>query len=214
MDIYLIYLSGCIFGSDSAIQYQQTVDVDANDTIVIRFCDEKMEEFNMSMGLVRSIIILPGTTMVIVPAILFWISSNTPYAPQLVSPSSLLFWLAIGLAAVGIGLAVWTVRLLLDYGEGTPAPWEPTRKLVLQGPYLHVRNPMISGALLILLSEAILFSSWPILLWWFVFLIFNLFYIPLLEERTLEDRFGEAYLRYKHNVPRWLPTIRPWTGDK
>ena len=160
----------------------------------------------------RLIAILPGTTLVLVPSSLLLISANTPYAPQLVLPASLLFWLAIGLAAVGISLAVWTVRLMLNYGERTPAPWDPTRKLVLQGPYLHVRNPMISGALLILLSEAILFSSWSILLWWFVFLILNLFYIPLVEERTLEDRFGEAYLRYKHNVPRWLPTIRPWTG--
>jgi protein-S-isoprenylcysteine O-methyltransferase Ste14 len=24
------------------------------------------------------------------------------------------------------------------------------------------------------------------------------------EERNLEARFGEAYLRYKHSVPRWL----------
>lgn len=167
----------------------------------------------MSKGLLRSIIILPGTTLVFVPAILLWISTNTPYAPQSVSPTSFLFWLGIGFAGVGIGLAVWTVRLLLNYGEGTPAPWDPTRKLVLQGPYLHVRNPMISGAILILLPEAILFSSWPILLWWFVFLIFNLFYIPLVEERNLAERFGEAYLLYKHNVPRWLPTIRPWTGN-
>jgi len=165
----------------------------------------------LSRWLLRSIIILPGTTLVFIPAILLWISSNTPYAPKVVSPTSLLFWLAIGLAAVGVGLAIWTVRLLLHYGEGTPAPWDPTRKLVLEGPYLHVRNPMISGAILIMLAEAILFNSWPVLLWWFAFLIFNLFYIPLVEEKNLEDRFGEVYLRYKQNVPRWLPTIRPFS---
>ena len=167
----------------------------------------------MSLGLLRTIIILPGSTLIFVPAILLWSSANTRFAPQILSPASGLFWLAVGLAIVGIGLAIWTVNLLLHYGRGTPAPWDPTRKLVLMGPYLYVRNPMISGALLILVAEAVFFQSWPVFLWWFVFLIFNLFYIPVVEERNLEERFGEDYLRYKHNVPRWIPTIRPWSGS-
>ena len=166
----------------------------------------------MAMGLLRSIIILPGSTLVIIPVVLLWVSSDTRYAPQVVSPASLLFWLALVLAATGIALAGSTVRLMLHYGEGPPAPWDPTRKLVLMGPYRHVRNPMISGALLILLSEAIFFQSWLIYFWWFAFLIFNLLYIPLVEEKNLEDRFGEDYLLYKTHVPRWIPTVRPWLG--
>ena len=168
----------------------------------------------MTVGLLRSIIILPGSTLVFIPALLLWVSAKSKYAPQFVSPSSLLFWLAIVLAAIGIVLAGSTVRLLLHYGEGTPAPWDPTRKLVLMGPYRYVRNPMISGALLILLSEAIFFQSWPIFFWWFAFLIFNLLYIPLVEENNLEDRFGQDYLLYKTHVPRWIPTIRPWSGPQ
>ena len=38
----------------------------------------------------------------------------------------------------------------------------------------------------------------------------NVTYIPLVEERALEERFGESYREYKKNVPRWIPRLRPW----
>src|SRR5215470_14577043 len=86
----------------------------------------------------------------------------------------------------------------------------PTQKLVVRGVYRFVRNPMISGVLSILLGEAALFAS-PALLWWFVVAAaVNIVYIPLSEERGLERRFGDDYLAYKRNVPRWIPRLKPW----
>jgi protein-S-isoprenylcysteine O-methyltransferase Ste14 len=64
--------------------------------------------------------------------------------------------------AFGLGLAVATVRLFVRHGEGTPAPWDPPRKLVVRGPYRHVRNPMIAGVLLVLMGEALLLRCWPL----------------------------------------------------
>ena len=29
----------------------------------------------------------------------------------------------------------------------------------------------------------------------------------------LVNRFGEEYLTYKRNVPRWIPTFRAWPGE-
>jgi protein-S-isoprenylcysteine O-methyltransferase Ste14 len=101
---------------------------------------------------------------------------------------------------------------MLRYGEGTPAPWEPTRKLVLHGPYRCVRNPMMIGVMLILLAEALLLQSWGIAIWLAVFLLLNLIYLPQVEEKGLEHRFGEAYREYKANVPRWIPRLHPWIG--
>jgi hypothetical protein len=55
--------------------------------------------------------------------------------------------------------------VLLRLAKGTPAPWNPSEKLVIRGPPRSVRNPMITGALLILLPEAILFQYWPMAVW-------------------------------------------------
>jgi protein-S-isoprenylcysteine O-methyltransferase Ste14 len=69
---------------------------------------------------------------------------------------------------------------------------------------------MISGALFFLLAEALFFHSWPIAAWMIVFFVGNAIYFPLVEEKTLEKRFGDEYLKYKGRVPRWLPRLPPW----
>jgi len=43
-----------------------------------------------------------------------------------------------------------------------------------------------------------------------VFFAANSIYLPLFEEKDLEKRFGSDYMRYKTNVPRWLPRLTPW----
>ena len=113
---------------------------------------------------------------------------------------------------LGLALMVLTNRLFTTVGHGTLAPWEPPQRLVVRGVYQHVRNPMITGALSILLGEAIFFGSWWLLGWFGFALILNLIYIPLVEERGLAKRFGEDYLVYKQNVPRWIPRLTPWNG--
>jgi hypothetical protein len=40
--------------------------------------------------------------------------------------------------------------------------------------------------------------------------VLNAVHIPLSEEPGLVKRFGEEYLTYKANVPRWIPRIRAW----
>jgi protein-S-isoprenylcysteine O-methyltransferase Ste14 len=75
----------------------------------------------------------------------------------------------------------------------------------------YIKN-MITGALCILLSEAIFFSSWWLLAWFGFGLILNLIYIPLSEEPGLVRRFGDDYLQYMQNVPRWNPRLTPWQG--
>ena len=42
-----------------------------------------------------------------------------------------------------------------------------------------------------------------------VFFLGNAVYFPLVEEKGLEERFGQAYREYKSNVPRWLPRRQP-----
>ncbi len=152
----------------------------------------------------RAILLLPGIVAVIIPATIL-------YRTGIVWPPSP--W-NIGIGSVfmifGIALMVWTNRLFATVGHGTLAPWNPPQKLIVRGVYQHVRNPMITGALCILLGEAIFFGSWWLLGWFGFALVLNLIYIPLSEEPGLVRRFGDDYLHYKQNVPRWIPRLTPW----
>lgn len=123
-------------------------------------------------------------------------------------------WLerAAGLIVVALGFALfaWCVMLFARIGEGTLAPWDPTRHLVAAGPYRHVRNPMIGAVLIMLLGEALMFRSRPIAMWAAIFFAINHLYFLLIEEPGLQRRLGEPYARYRAKVPRWIPRIKPW----
>ena len=172
--------------------------------------DQDKTMSKMHWALVKSIIVLPGTVLVFIPAVILLATRDSKFASELTSPVRFWFWLALLGASVGLTLCAWTARLFMKYGRGTPAPWNPPKKLVIRGPYCHVRNPMITGVLLILFAETFLLQSWPIGAWMMIFFIGNAIYLPLVEERGLGKRFGNDYMDYKHQVPRWLPRLRPW----
>ena len=167
----------------------------------------------MYWGLVKTIILLPGTVLVFVPAVILLSTRNSKFAPDLVSLAQIWFWIALLAASGGLALSVWTSTLFMKFGRGTPAPWDPPKRLVVRGPYRHVRNPMITGVLLILLAEAILLQSWPIALWMMFFFIGNAVYFPVAEEKDMEKRFGKTYRDYKEHVPRWIPRLSPWSQE-
>src|SRR5262245_46309258 len=87
---------------------------------------------------------------------------------------------AAGLVSAGCGLALMyrTITLFATVGKGTLAPWDPPRTLVARGIYRHVRNPMISGVLAILLGEALFLRSTLVLGWFLLFWLLNAIYIP------------------------------------
>ena len=116
--------------------------------------------------------------------------------------------------AGGFAMWVWTVRLFARIGKGTLAPWDPTERLVIEGPYAHARNPMIAGVLAVLLGEALIFGSTAIAVWTAVFTAINHVFFLVYEERAVERRFGDEYRRYKENVPRWIPRRTPWRATQ
>lgn len=164
--------------------------------------------------LLRSFVVLPGTALLLIPVLIIWLSRGSEWVSSLAKPNQAQFWLGLLAGIPGIWLALASVSTMLRYGEGTPAPWDPTRKLVFHGPYRYVRNPMMIGVMLILLAEALLLQSWGIAIWFGVFLLLNLIYLPRVEEQGLERRFGEAYRQYKAHVPPWIPRTRPWEGPE
>ena len=153
---------------------------------------------------------LPFMVAVIIPR---WIVRGTGVVPA-VHGGTLLFVQLLGVVLLAIGLLLFasSLRRFATEGDGTLAPWDPPRRLVVRGPYRYVRNPMISGVVCVLLGEAALLLSRGLLQWALLFCAINAVYIPLIEEPMLRERFGGEYDEYRRRVPRLLPRITPWRG--
>jgi protein-S-isoprenylcysteine O-methyltransferase Ste14 len=167
----------------------------------------------MNISFIKAMLILPGTALVYIPALLVWLTQEKSFAASF-PPDSAILWLAgLLFAASGLTLMFRTMRLFaVAGGGGTPAPWDPIKNFIALGPYRYVRNPMLIGVNLVLVAEALLLQSIPILLWMITFVILNTIYFTLSEEPQLEKRFGEAYRDYKRHVPRWIPRLSPYRG--
>jgi len=155
---------------------------------------------------------LPFVVTVVIP---IWLARRNNVTLSLATSVPYLLVQALGLSVLGIGMILFVTSLkrFATEGEGTLAPWDPPRKLVVRGPYRYVRNPMISGVIFIVLGEALILLSMPHLQWALVFLVINAVYIPLLEEPQLKERFGDEYIDYCLHVPRLLPRARPWQPE-
>jgi protein-S-isoprenylcysteine O-methyltransferase Ste14 len=156
--------------------------------------------------------VLPFTVLLVIPGVILWMSHfkigwglGLPWDGVIVMAGALM---------IGNGLyyLATCIRLFIHIGQGTLAPWSPTQKLVVLGPYRSVRNPMISSVLLTLLGESIAFGSIGIFIWFLLFLGVNHVYFIYSEEPGLVKRFGEDYIVYKRNVPRWIPRLWPCNG--
>lgn len=141
---------------------------------------------------------LPGMVAFAIPLLLF-----EPKGPE--SPGR-----AVGLVPLtaGILLLLWCVREFYVAGRGTLAPWSPPRNLVVTGLYRFSRNPMYLAVMSILLGWAIVFHSWPLAI--YALAVGVAFHLRIVfgEEPWLARTFGEQWLRYKAEVPRWLGVRR------
>jgi protein-S-isoprenylcysteine O-methyltransferase Ste14 len=138
--------------------------------------------------------------LVFVPAqVLTWSGITRPAeigAPQVVG---------VLVALVGAVLALSCVFTFAGVGRGTPAPFDPPRRLVVQGPYRFVRNPMYVGATVALGGAALFYESPALLAYTGLFLVIAHWFVIWYEEPHLRRTFGEEYRAYCSRVPRWWP---------
>jgi protein-S-isoprenylcysteine O-methyltransferase Ste14 len=112
------------------------------------------------------------------------------------------------IGAAGAAIALWCIFTFATIGRGTPAPFDPPRRLVIRGPYRFVRNPMYIGAGLALASAALFYESLPLLGYAGLFLLATHVFVVLYEEPTLRRTFGQDYEAYCRQVSRWWPRVR------
>jgi protein-S-isoprenylcysteine O-methyltransferase Ste14 len=141
-------------------------------------------------------IVVPGSGGVLIP---WWILAHSH---AMLDPAA---WYAVAVMVFGVALYFWCLWAFASVGRGTPGPWDPPRRFVAVGPYCWVRNPMSISAILVVVGEAWLFRSLPLLAYaGGVAIVFHLFVIGY-EEPALRRRFGETYAEYRRTVPRWIP---------
>jgi protein-S-isoprenylcysteine O-methyltransferase Ste14 len=160
----------------------------------------------LSRSLVKAFLIFPLNIMGLIPSLLIGCSRPGGFLENFPSDfNSLRFIAGTLLFASGVGLCWKTVSLFTEVGEGTPAPFDPPKKLVIEGPYIYLRNPMMVGVWLVLFGESLIFGSVLLGTWFLCVCGLCLILIPVWEEPDLEKRFGEPYREYERKVPRWLP---------
>jgi protein-S-isoprenylcysteine O-methyltransferase Ste14 len=143
-----------------------------------------------------------GLVLIYVPArLLSWSGMVGPAAiegPQVVG-------MVIG--AAGAVVALWCIFTFASIGRGTPAPFDPPRRLVIRGPYRFVRNPMYIGAGLALAGAALFYESLPLLGYTGLFFLATHLFVVWYEEPTLRRTFGQEYEAYCRQVRRWWPSV-------
>ncbi len=129
----------------------------------------------------------------------WWILTHEGTTPEL------LVWPAVVVIALGAGVYFWCLSLFATVGRGTPGPWDAPRRVVVVGPNRWVRNPIYVAALLVVVGEAWLFLSLPVLLYAAALALGVHLFVVGYEEPTLRRRFGDEYAAYQRRVRRWVP---------
>jgi len=144
-----------------------------------------------------------GLVLVFLPAqVLSWSGVTPPAARGLPQAAGFV------MGAVGGTLALWCVATFALVGRGTPAPFDPPRRLVTQGPYRVVRNPMYIGAVFALAGAALYYESGPLVGYTALFVLATHLFVVWYEEPTLKRTFGQEYDTYCDRVRRWWPRFQ------
>ncbi|MEJ7842573.1 MAG: isoprenylcysteine carboxylmethyltransferase family protein [Rubrobacter sp.] len=122
----------------------------------------------------------------------------TPFLPRTLS--RLLGW---PLVVAGLLLGLWGFREMRRAGTNVD-PYHPTTAIVERGPYGFTRNPLYVGMTLIYSGISARANASPAALLLPAALHVVHYKVIKREERYLEEKFGEEYLRYKGRVRRWI----------
>ena len=107
----------------------------------------------------------------------------------------------------GFAFAFWSIYMQLTRGRGTPLPVMPTQELLTRGPFAYCRNPMTLGTILAYLGLAIIVGTVAGVAIVLLLGALLVLYLKRLEEGELAERFGDAYLQYKREVPFIIPRL-------
>ena len=152
-------------------------------------------------------LLLPGIVVVLIPFLI--LDRSATLTIQIEEPLS---WLAAAGWVISLAILLSSIWNFAAEGEGTLAPIDPPKRLVITGLFCYTRNPMYLGVISALVFSTILFLNlWLGLYSLIVFVLFHLF-VVYYEEPALRAKFGTEYEEYQMAVPRWGLRIKPYKG--
>ncbi|MEC4677007.1 MAG: isoprenylcysteine carboxylmethyltransferase family protein [Nitrospirota bacterium] len=112
---------------------------------------------------------------------------------------------AVGIFLLIVPTVLSVLSLITLWKRNTTVGFnKPTAEIVNDGPFRFTRNPLYVSLLLFYCGIAVLLNSlWFILLLPVMFVVIDRGVVRR-EEKYLEQKFGEEYLRYKKSVRRWI----------
>ena len=114
-----------------------------------------------------------------------------------------------GLLMLGAtAIVIWAAMMLAIAGDGTPVALDPPRVLTTRGPYAYIRHPFAAAATAQIVGLGLALGSVPVLVYAALSMAIWYFVIRPREERTLDERFGEAAREYRRIVRGFRPQIR------
>lgn len=152
------------------------------------------------------ILVFWGLALGVVPVVIRWFEVR--WRLDAVLPPALG---ALGIVVFGAAsaLGIWSAVVMSTLGRGTPLPSATASDLVVRGPYRFVRNPMAVAGIVQGAAVGLMLSSWLVVVYAVCgSLVWNYAIRPL-EERDLEERFGDDFRRYRAAVRCWCPRLRP-----
>jgi protein-S-isoprenylcysteine O-methyltransferase Ste14 len=160
------------------------------------------------LGSILFFLLAPGVIGFVLPALIHhWRPGRETDLHPVMVP------LGLTLAFLGLWALIASFARFALGGEGTPAPFAPTRRLVVEGLYRHVRNPMYLAVLAIILGQALAMASlWTLIYAAVIALAFVLF-VRLYEEPTLRGAYPQDWPAYAAAVPAWLPRRKAWNSE-
>jgi len=164
-----------------------------------------MKRTSAALGSFVFLLVTPGTVCGLVPWLITGLRRPVDPGPGV----SGVGWLLVLAGAAVLGHAFVAFAW---HGRGTPAPSAPTERLVVEGAYRHVRNPMYVAVLALVLGQVLLFASWGLFAYLVVLAVTVNVFVHTYEEPTLREAYGPVYDEFCENVPRWLPRLTPWQG--
>ncbi len=144
--------------------------------------------------------LIPDLTLVCSIVLAFFLDRNLPIIKIVPFPASLIGWLIV---VVGVWCVLYILSTLRSNHTTTDAAGMPSQ-FITDGLYSFSRNPFYLSEVCITIGAAVILGSLTAFVAPFIcFAILHFVIIPI-EERNLQNKFGQKYEQYKRSVRRWI----------